>query len=319
MKPKRLPPPGFENVRASGGGPKPHRPGPSLPMTCRNCGVLGHLYKNCMHPIMSFGIICYRTTPTHDIEYLMIQRKDSLSFMEFIRGKYDLANYEYIGRLLSSMTLAEREYLLAWSFERLWNYVWCQATISRQTAEFFDSRTKFDKLREGYRIMLNGIETFLNLQILITVFPSSYLEPEWGFPKGRRRLHESDQECGIREFCEETGFKPGDITIVPGAPSLEEVFYGTNNVLYRHVYYLARFDGDLPDPAHIRIDPRNLQQVREVRAIRWFHVAHVFTNIRAHNQERRELFLRAHTLAQDFEHGKTLKGGNSNVVYTCPV
>ena len=30
------------------------------PHTCRNCGYDGHLYKECPHPITSFGIICYR-------------------------------------------------------------------------------------------------------------------------------------------------------------------------------------------------------------------------------------------------------------------
>ena len=48
--------------------------------TCRNCGEVGHLYKSCPQPIMSFGIICYRINEGK-IEYLMIQRRDSLSFM----------------------------------------------------------------------------------------------------------------------------------------------------------------------------------------------------------------------------------------------
>jgi len=55
---------------------------------CRNCGLNGHIYKNCPHPIISFGIICYKIDG-NEIKYLMIQRKDSLSFMEFVRGKYD--------------------------------------------------------------------------------------------------------------------------------------------------------------------------------------------------------------------------------------
>ena len=59
------------------------------PQTCRNCGINGHLYKDCVHPIMSFGIICYKVDDMKNIKFLMIQRKDSLSFMEFIRGKYE--------------------------------------------------------------------------------------------------------------------------------------------------------------------------------------------------------------------------------------
>ena len=53
------------------------------PQTCRNCGINGHLYKDCIHPVMSFGIICYKIENSV-IKYLMVQRKDSLAFMEFL-------------------------------------------------------------------------------------------------------------------------------------------------------------------------------------------------------------------------------------------
>ena len=51
---------------------------------CNNCGSDGHLYRNCKLPVLSYGILCF--TDEHNI--LMIQRKDSLSYIEFIRGKY---------------------------------------------------------------------------------------------------------------------------------------------------------------------------------------------------------------------------------------
>ena len=58
---------------------------------CANCGCIGHVYKSCNHPVISYGIICY--TLFYDMEanivypkYLMVQRKDSLSYVEFIRG-----------------------------------------------------------------------------------------------------------------------------------------------------------------------------------------------------------------------------------------
>lgn len=312
----KTPPPGFEHVVVHKHHHHKHRPShhhggstyipshgsniPYRPITCRNCGIVGHLYKDCVHPIMSFGIICYRWLPhMKEPEYIMIQRKDSLSFMEFIRGKYDLANFQYIGNLLSSMTMQEREYLLTWSFEQLWNYVWYQPSIPRHTNEFGDAKAKFDTLRSGYCLKIHGVDTLVHLAVLLQVFASPFCEPEWGFPKGRRRLLENDEDCAIREFCEETGFQPGDITRHSEIPALEEIFYGTNHILYRHVYYLARLDTN--QERIITIDPDNLNQAREVRAVRWFKASQVMGNIRPHNQERRQLFATSHQVILDFE------------------
>ena len=64
---------------------------------CNNCGIYGHLFYKCKKPIMSFGIISYRNNEiTNNVEYLMIRRKDSLGYVDFIRGKYSLDNITYI-------------------------------------------------------------------------------------------------------------------------------------------------------------------------------------------------------------------------------
>ena len=65
--------------------------------SCSNCGNIGHLFHNCKYPITSVGIIVYRNNNSNNkIEYLMIRRKDTIDFIEFIRGKYSLNNKEYI-------------------------------------------------------------------------------------------------------------------------------------------------------------------------------------------------------------------------------
>ena len=61
---------------------------------CNNCGKLGHLFSNCKLPIISIGIICFRYN-NNKIEYLMIRRKETLGFIEFMRGKYAINNKEY--------------------------------------------------------------------------------------------------------------------------------------------------------------------------------------------------------------------------------
>lgn len=269
-------PPGFENVSSK----KPTHSGVFKPHTCRNCGIVGHLYKDCTHPIMSFGIICYRMAE-HGPEYLMIQRKDSLCFMEFIRGKYQTEQVDYVRQLLSGMTQDEHRCLMTMSFEELWNHVWYQAFMPKYTSEFHESRRKFEQLRAAI------------LPTLLAAAPSVHAEPEWGFPKGRRRLREEDIDCAKREFCEETGFVPGDFAPIPGFAPFEEIFFGTNHVLYRHVYYVSRMVAN--QDRVITIDPNNISQAREVRAVRWFSFQDALARIRVHNRERRELFFQIHT------------------------
>lgn len=263
--------------------PQAPPPPPPRPHTCRNCGLVGHLYKDCPHPVMSFGLLCHREARggAPGLEYLMIQRRDSLSFMELIRGKFQVEDTRYVASLLSQMTHAERRALTERGFNDLWNQVWYQAFIPRQTQEYHEARAKFEALHASGA-----------LTTLLRATRTEHAEPEWGFPKGRRRLREADVDAAVREFCEETGFAREDVVLLPDVPPYEEIFYGTNRVLYRHVYYAARLCRHEDRP--IVVNPANLNQAREVRQARWFAADDVLQRIRPHNRERRALFADAH-------------------------
>lgn len=208
--------------------------------------------------------------------------------MEFIRGKYKTEQVEYLKQLISCMTQSEKQCILNKSFEELWNHVWYQPTVPKHTNEFLEAKRKFDTLKTGF--LWNHV--YVTLADLIRQSPSLYVEPEWGFPKGRRRLREEDIDCAVREFSEETGCKHNDIQIDKQFPPFEEIFFGTNHVLYRHVYYIAQFVGS--KPTGLEVDPQNINQAREVRAIRWFTFEDAMEHIRTHNRERKELFQQAH-------------------------
>lgn len=247
------------------------------PHLCRNCGQNGHVHRDCPHPITSFGIICYRIKPNNLIEYLMIQRKDSLSFMEFIRGKYDIEQEDYIKMLLSGMTINERKMLLDKNFDYLWNYVWYQNSAPKQTTEFNNAKIKFDNIKS-------------KLSQLLNTSVSHFVDPEWGFPKGRRKIKEEDVDCAVREFNEETGINASNINLEDIQP-FEEIFYGTNKVLYRHVYYIAQTSYNPNKP---QINPKNYNQIREVRDISWLSFKDCLSKIRDHNHERKKLFTQVH-------------------------
>lgn len=260
------------------------------PQTCRNCGINGHLYKDCIHPIMSFGIICYKVDDMKNINFLMIQRKDSLSFMEFIRGKYDTSDISYLKKLISSMTQNEKSLLMKRQFDDIWNYAWYQNNSSniKHTTEYIDSKTKFD--------FLNG-NNLLNNLVLNTCFLSEH-EQEWGFPKGRRKLKECDLDCALREFCEETRLSMDDIEIVEDIAPFEEIFFGTNDVLYKHKYYISKLKNN---KMSVGVDKNCLEQMREVRALKWFDYEETLQHIKAHYKERHQIVKKTYDILKNIE------------------
>lgn len=249
---------------------------------CKNCGELGHIYKYCNKPVMSFGLICYRKNfYINEYEYLMIQRRNSLSFVEFIRGKYELHDSYYIKSLMSLMTVYERKLLTLFSFDELWNKVWYNPSIRKHiSSDYSIAKRKFEQL-----VNTNTLE------VLLSETYSKYYEPEWGFPKGRRKLREKDIDCAIREFCEETGLSKSEIKLAGNREEFEENFYGTNKVAYRHVYYIAKIVKNVYK--NILINYFNIHQVREVKQVKWFSANEVLKRIRDYNPERRQLFIEA--------------------------
>jgi 8-oxo-dGTP pyrophosphatase MutT (NUDIX family) len=272
---------------------------------CANCGGMGHIYKNCNHPIISYGVICFKLcidkeTLGKSPRYLMVQRKDSLSYVEFIRGKYNIKSKSYIMEMFSMMTNEEREGISTKTFENLWQSMWCKnihdegKTFSKEFKEAYD---KFQLLKKGYHIKSENDLQFFNIDYILDNTISLFNETEWGFPKGRRNINENDINCALREFKEETGIPQKVIQLCSSyIKPLEEVFSGTNKIRYKHVYYIARINADNQYANDITIDPENKQQCKEIRNIKWFTYEEAQSKIRSKNIERKELLKRLHLL-----------------------
>lgn len=286
---------------------------------CANCGCAGHVYRECNLPITSLGLLCFRWAVAEDgvgglirfPQYLMVQRKFSLCFVEFVRGKYDLQNRGYIARLLESMTPVERERIRTMTFKELWYGFW-QTDHSRVYArDFQQAHDKFRSLEQGYYLRHPVTKELSRVALagLLDDTVSRQTEPEWGFPKGRRNINEKDLRCALREFREETGVDVREVHVHTGLRPLEEVFTGCNRVRYRHVYYVAQIKqaveasagahssgeglGELCEDVRLQGDRG---QMREISRVSWLDAAGVLARIARHNADRRVMFEHAHRM-----------------------
>jgi len=100
---------------------------------CNNCGKQGHTFKQCKNPITSYGVIVFRITPANVRQYLMIRRKDTLGYIDFMRGKYSVSNQKYILNMLKQMTVQEKEKLKKHNFDVLWKDLWKEDMLKTAT------------------------------------------------------------------------------------------------------------------------------------------------------------------------------------------
>lgn len=230
---------------------------------CSNCNKYGHSNKECNEPITSTGIICINIqdnlgqslldnsidTTSEDIgffnyqrlsninkikkyknkiNFLLVQRKHSLNYINFIRGIYNENDYNQIERIFSLMSNDEIKNIKKNNFDYLWNTLW-EKTAKKKVyqKEYNNSKEKFIKIKD------NGYIDKL------AVIGSEYDSPEWEFPKGRKNINESNYECAIREFSEETGIDNDSYIMLDNVNSIHDDFIGTNNMNYKHIFYIS--------------------------------------------------------------------------------
>ena len=216
------------------------------------------------HTVSSYGIICYRLKIDFNgrclhPEFLLVQRKDSLAFVEFVRGKYVPEHTSYVMQLVSGMTRDEQTLLATEPFDVLWKRVWGSRMphSARCSVEHAASRRAYETLLETW----GG-----DLTQVVERAGTALSEREFGFPKGRKCGGETDIACAVREFHEETGVDPSCIHVYCLRPQ-EEVFEGGNGILYRHVYYLARIVDMRGAPS--RTPRAGTLQAQEVSCVKW--------------------------------------------------
>ena len=183
-------------------------------------------------PVISHGIIAYYQENS-TIYYLIVRRRHTMAFLDFIRGKYfNNDRFNMCKIYLTQMTREERDMLQKHSFDDLWNVVWGNNIGDRPNQKYIK---QYRKCAHRWQQL-----DLVSLLTEVTISPHPY--PEYGWPKGRANREESTIDTALREFIEETGLK--DMEMVLDQDTVQdprkESFIGNNGIQYDHYYTLAR-------------------------------------------------------------------------------
>jgi len=255
---------------------------------CNNCGNNGHVFYHCKYPITSVGIIVFRKNNDNKNEYLMIRRKDSIGFVEFMRGKYNIYNKMNLENIIYEMTNEEKRRILELDFDDMWNKLWGENVNTQYRGEEKNSKEKFNSLKQGITI---GNKEY-SLQSLIQNSKSNWEETEWGFPKGRHNNQEKDIFCALREFEEETGYNRTSIDILQNVVPFEETFTGSNFKSYKHKYYIACMKNN--------VNSYNSFQSTEVSKMEWKTYENAIDIIRTYNIEKKNILKNVNIMLNTF-------------------
>jgi len=275
---------------------------------CVNCGDKGHVVRECSRPITSFGIIAFKEVKNEEeekndkndelnvilnnfidkdtkypkIKFLMIQRKDTMGFIDFVRGKYPTnpstqkEKWNKINICLNEMTYLEKHYLLTMDFDMLWNILWINKKSKTFLNEYEQAKKKFNSL---------------DIHDLVTKSITTYENTEFGFPKGRRNMRETNLSCAEREFKEESGYDRSCYEFITNYPTIEEEFLGTNNIQYKHIYFLVKMKDHVHPP---KINYNDIVQIGEVKNIGWFTLNECLQLIRPYDKDKKRVIQEVH-------------------------
>ena len=223
----------------------------------------------------------------NNLQYLLIRRKHSLGFVEFMRGKYPLHNYTYLVNIFNEMSNEEKDKIKVLSFDELWTYLWGEQIGIQYRGEEKISKEKFNLLKEG----IENKDSY-NLDKIINESTSQWEETEWGFPKGRRNYQEKDLNCALREFEEETGYLRSNVKLLQNIIPYEEIFTGSNMKSYKHRYFVGYIDSSITTTYQY--------QETEVSDVKWMSMKECIKKIRPYNLEKISILNKVNKVLQQY-------------------
>ena len=217
----------------------------SIDKTCGN-----GRYKNIKR---SIGIIIFNNTLD---KVLLVQKKHTYAFADFVIGKYDKNNIFSLIEKFNKMTIQEKLIISSLEFE----WIWYNMFMSKDKSDMYCR--SFGRF---YKYFLSNPKFLKNLLSSSNKNGNLLWEP----PKGRKNKTEMSISCAMREVQEETRIKPSSYQIISGKKIKKQIV--SNNVRYIIIYYIAI----MKDFEKIKFDINNKDQAIEISEVSWVPIINI--------------------------------------------
>lgn len=203
-----------------------------------NCGVLLANFKK------------------NPIEILLVCKKYTYPFICFITGRYNI-NSGIPDINLKKISKFEKYLLSNYDFEQIYDLYFRESQYSEIDQRFLRKRAIQKKMVFSNYLLkfYNDIKHFFS-NLIVTGTLS------WDIPNGRKKQHESDLTCALRELKEETSYTPTDLSPNPKSYLFE--FY---NSIYITKYFLGTYEMNKMNEPNIK----NIDY-SEISNVMWFSI-----------------------------------------------
>lgn len=198
-------------------------------------------------PIVSYGIIL-----RHKSEYLVVHRKESIEYIDFVRGNYRIS---HLYLLLQGISDCERDKIINNDFEILWTDH-CGKPPSGDP--FIHALKMFNQIKHFLPELFDHIKSINPDGKNQYIFPKGRLEYQYSSDITNENLDESPVDCALREFIEETDGLVADSSWCIFPNPIGETYIGSNSKNYTTRYFIfetpTKLISENPDISWVHFD-----------------------------------------------------------------
>lgn len=238
---------------------------------------------------VKYGVIAVHKDSLGVIRYFLHERRFSVAYQALVMGNFNAHDISFLVKLLQRTSAEERRRICRWSFKKIYCHLWGWFDTFYQE-KYNRVKTKWNILRRGL-IISTGLDTQQVMSwktLCAMVAHSAQKKNTYEFPKGKREWVdgklESEWDCAVREFDQETQYGLRNCRLVPFQKPLVETFVGMNELEYTHKYYLMKCE----------TMGNHAKQSSEARRIRWLTLEEALENIWEDETSKRQMLLDLH-------------------------